>query len=1044
MEIDENTTPSTRDIIHAGFENLGRAKELLSEVCSAGDLELTQRELLGELAHCADPDVALDALHELIISFADRPGKLHGLLHGRSPRTLLQVLGASRQLGVLMRSRPELVEAAAVDSLHSAGFDGEARRATMLAAIDAHEEQLGAADSSDSSFRRLITDVPLAEATNRLRRNYYEQLAAIMAYDVSHDDPIAIQPAVSRALSDLADAALESALAIAQSNTEESELLRFTIIGMGKLGAQELNYVSDVDLIYVVEPMAETMSQPQLVKVGSKIAMLMQKICQSVMPNVMEPALWQIDGALRPEGKDGPLVRRLDSHKAYYRQWAESWEFQALLKARAVAGDVPLGEAYMQMASEFVWQASRRENFVSDCQRMRERVESLIPVPLRDREIKLGRGGLRDVEFTVQMLQLVHGRADETLHVRSTLQALQALSDGGYVSRRHARVLSHDYRFERVLEHRQQMWQLKRTHLFPDMGNANAGGLEKKRTVNVEELSRNAELHRLARVFGWHNEELVDNFDETRRQIRRLHNEIYYRPMLPISAVSGDERVELSEQAVMDRYAAIGFADPQAALRHVQALTAGITRAAKINGILLPAVLRWLGEGQNPDMGLLGWSNLEERFGSGSDYLGFLRDSQSAAQRLCHVLSNSRFLGDALNKSQESIRWLGDDDQLHARTRESLDVGCQAIITRYDDSLADAANMLRALRRHEIERIGIGWMTDVIDSARALNGMTDVVDSIIQASLQWAVHDTMRANGMDGPAAHLAVIGMGRYGGREVNFSSDADVIIIYRPAHGADDSAANSFARKVQEQMRMMLMGPVSTEPKIELDMDLRPEGKNGPVVRSYASCEEYYRAWASVWERQALLRARFAAGDKELAEDFLANVANPFRYPAERLTDDQLQEIRRLKARMEAERLPRGVRRDRHLKLGRGGLSDVEWTVQLLQLQHAHDIEALQVNSTMQALDVLVEHGLIVMEDAKILRDAWQMCTAARNGNYLWNGRANRADILPDQHFDLSGIATYLGYDPDRGQQFENDILSQMRKSREVCERLFYGVEE
>ena len=1044
MEIDENTTPSTRDIIHAGFENLGRAKELLSEVCSAGDLELTQRELLGELAHCADPDVALDALHELIISFADRPGKLHGLLHGRSPRTLLQVLGASRQLGVLMRSRPELVEAAAVDSLHSAGFDGEARRATMLAAIDAHEEQLGAADSSDSSFRRLITDVPLAEATNRLRRNYYEQLAAIMAYDVSHDDPIAIQPAVSRALSDLADAALESALAIAQSNTEESELLRFTIIGMGKLGAQELNYVSDVDLIYVVEPMAETMSQPQLVKVGSKIAMLMQKICQSVMPNVMEPALWQIDGALRPEGKDGPLVRRLDSHKAYYRQWAESWEFQALLKARAVAGDVPLGEAYMQMASEFVWQASRRENFVSDCQRMRERVESLIPVPLRDREIKLGRGGLRDVEFTVQMLQLVHGRADETLHVRSTLQALQALSDGGYVSRRHARVLSHDYRFERVLEHRQQMWQLKRTHLFPDMGNANAGGLEKKRTVNVEELSRNAELHRLARVFGWHNEELVDNFDETRRQIRRLHNEIYYRPMLPISAVSGDERVELSEQAVMDRYAAIGFADPQAALRHVQALTAGITRAAKINGILLPAVLRWLGEGQNPDMGLLGWSNLEERSGYGSDYLGFLRDSQSAAQRLCHVLSNSRFLGDALNKSQESIRWLGDDDQLHARTRESLDVGCQAIITRYDDSLADAANMLRALRRHEIERIGIGWMTDVIDSAQALNGMTDVVDSIIQASLQWAVHDTMRANGMDGPAAHLAVIGMGRYGGREVNFSSDADVIIIYRPAHGADDSAANSFARKVQEQMRMMLMGPVSTEPKIELDMDLRPEGKNGPVVRSYASCEEYYRAWASVWERQALLRARFAAGDKELAEDFLANVANPFRYPAERLTDDQLQEIRRLKARMEAERLPRGVRRDRHLKLGRGGLSDVEWTVQLLQLQHAHDIEALQVNSTMQALDVLVEHGLIVMEDAKILRDAWQMCTAARNGNYLWNGRANRADILPDQHFDLSGIATYLGYDPDRGQQFENDILSQMRKSREVCERLFYGVEE
>ena len=227
------------------------------------------------------------------------------------------------------------------------------------------------------------------------------------------------------------------------------------------------------------------------------------------------------------------------------------------------------------------------------------------------------------------------------------------------------------------------------------------------------------------------------------------------------------------------------------------------------------------------------------------------------------------------------------------------------------------------------------------------------------------------------------------------------------------------------------------------ELDMDLRPEGKNGPLVRSYASCEEYYRSWASTWEHQALLRARYAAGDERLAEDFLRNIADPLRYPNADLTETQLGEIRKLKARMEAERLPRGVRRERHLKLGKGGLSDIEWTVQLMQLRHAGDHESLRVNSTLPALDELERLGIVDSADAAVLRKAWRMCTAARNGNYLWSGRVAQADILPDDIYSLGGIAVYLGYDANRGQHFENDLLAMMRRSRDVTERLFYGRE-
>ena len=870
-----------------------------------------------------------------------------------------------------------------------------------------------------------------------------------MAQDATAADPCAIQPTISRELSDLADAALEGALAIARHEVPGSEHVRFVIIGMGKLGAQELNYVSDVDLIYAVEPADNEIGRQELVRVGTKMGTTLQRVCQSVIMGVAEPTLWQIDGGLRPEGKDGPLVRTIESHRGYYEQWAENWEFQALLKARPVAGDPELGRAYMDMTRPFVWSASKRDNFVYDCQKMRKRVEDLIPAPLKDREIKLGKGGLRDVEFTVQMLQLVHGRSDETLRTRSTLESLVRLAEGGYVSRKQAARLSADYRFERVLEHRQQMWALKRTHLFPDLGaGSNLGGLERKRDVDVDALNQNQELRRMARTFRVHPEELVERYDETRREVRHLHLDIYYRPMLPVSAQLDDDQIDLSKDAARERFSSIGFGDPDAAMRHVAALTNGIGRAAKINRIILPAVLEWLGQGQNPDMGLLNWRKLEEHFGTESEYLGFLRDSTSAAQRLCHILSNSRFLGDALNKSVESVTWLGNDERLRARTRDSLDVQCRSSLERNAGSINDFATSMRAMRRHEIERIGLAWMSGVMDDAASLEGMTDVYDAIIDAALTWAVDNRTREFGGDGGDAHdvsapaaLAVIGMGRYGGREVNFSSDADAILVYRPADGADEGTANAFARKVVEDLRAILQGPTTLEPKIELDLGLRPEGKNGPLVRSYASCEEYYRAWAGTWERQALLRARYAAGDEELARDFLTNLADPFRYPHVDLTDTEIGDIRKLKARMEAERLPRGVRRERHLKLGKGGLSDVEWTVQLMQLRHAGDIKELRVNGTLAALDVLERRKLIDAADALTLRHAWMMCTAARNGNYLWSGRANQADILPDDMYSLGGIAVYLGYDANRGQHFENDLLAVMRKAREVTDRLFYG---
>lgn len=1035
---------TSRSLIKAGFSRPDAARCAMIAICKNCN-KISFETLLRSALTVEDPDSALLSLQDLSEAY---PEIINNISTSNSQvsdslTSLMQVLGASNALAMLMRTRPNLIKAAANDPNHLFAMTREERVKDLLEAIQAYTATVVSSESSNSNTIYL-TSLGFAQAVSALRARYREHVATIMAADLASTDPVEVQPDISRKLSDAADAVLEAALSISRGQVTGSSACRFAIIAMGKLGAQEINYVSDIDLIYVVEPadLSNKQNQDAALRVGASMAMVLQKVCQSVVMGSVEPPLWQIDTALRPEGKDGPLVRRLDSHMEYYEKWASSWEFQALLKSRPAAGDADLGKAYRDMVEPFIWKASGREHFVADCQHMRQRVESLIPASQRDLDMKLGRGGLRDVEFTVQMLQLVHGSEDESLRVRDTISALQALAQGGYVSRSQAALLAEHYRFERVLEHRQQMWSMHRTHLFPDLGAQGNGGLDRARTISTEQLNNNEQICRLARAVRLRPEELVARFDKARREIRHLHKDIYYRPMLPINAQTDADPIVLSPEAARARFASIGFADARAAQLHVEALTEGLSRAAKIHRILLPAVLKWLGDGQNPDMGLLAWRRLAERFGGKNTYLGFLRDSPSAAQRLCHVLADSRYLGDAMMQSMQSITWLGDDEALSARDRASLDMQTSAMVARYASNIADFAQSLRALRRQEIERVALAWMCGLIDDDTSMLAMSDVFDAILDATLQWSMREAVSVMNLNAPQAEIAIIALGRYGGREVNFCSDADIMVIYKPVgEDCDLNAAHRFAQKTVDILRNILQGPLTLEPKIMVDLDLRPEGKDGPLVRSLESCEKYYRQWASTWEHQALLRARFAAGSKELADALLDGVVNELRYAANPLSDSQLAEIRKIKARMEAERLPRGVSRDRHLKLGRGGLSDVEWTVQLMQLQYASKHESLRVIGTMQALKALQSEHFISDEDAEVLSRCWHMCSAVRNSNFLWSGSMARADIIPTDSYSLGGIATYLGYEPNQGRVFENDLLATMRQCREIMSRLFYA---
>ena len=1056
----------TSRLLHAGFADLTRSATLWSDEGLQEALAAPGREdaLLAAVGTCADPDLALLQLVRLAEDPAAR-ARLGELLDEDAPartRTrLLAVLGASSALGDEVVRRPELLDVleetdgAGRDPLdeEEAGADGSAGaddeepdgdpgprtttgpaevRATLLRAVgaDPHADVPVAADPGAEPGVGW-PDAGAATTTDALRRAYRERLLALAADDLTAREPLTRMPVVGAALADLAAAALEAALAVARADLEDHGAgVRLAVIGMGKTGGRELNYVSDVDVVYVCEPGdvpgGDALDEETALAVGTRLATGLQRVCSGASA---EPALWPVDAALRPEGGQGPLVRTLASHVAYYERWAETWEFQALLKARPIAGDAALGRDYRAAVDPFIWAAVHREHFVEDARAMRRRVEEHVPPAEADRQIKLGKGGLRDVEFTVQLLQLVHGRADPQIRSPHTLGALAELAAGGYVGREHAARMAVCYRFLRALEHRVQLFRLRRTHLLP----------------TAEE-----DLRRLARSLGMRAEGasgLLDRWRGTRREVRALHEEVFYRPLLPASAQLSDAELSLSPDVARERFAAVGYRDPDGAMRHVTALTSGTSRRAALQRQLLPVLLGWFAEGADPDGGLLAFRKLSDDLGTTPWYLRLLRDSENAAFHLTRLLASSTYLADALARSPESVRWLADTSGLEPRGPERLAAEADALLTRADEPRT-AALRLRALRRRELARTGAAEVLGLLPAVDAAAAISDAADVVLSGGLRVAEH-VARTELDLGPGetpTRMLVVAMGRLGGREMGYGSDADVMFVHDPVAGVEAQLAQDFATRVATRMRALLseMGP---EPALPVDADLRPEGRQGPLVRTLDSYAEYYGRWSSVWEAQALLRARPVAGggegDDSLGRRFEALV-DPLRYPEGGLDDARLREVRRIKARVEAERLPRGADPARHLKLGRGGVSDVEWTAQLLQLQHAAEVPGLRTTGTVAALGAATEAGLLEAEDAAQLRDAWVLASRLRSAVVLWSGRTTGAqtDRLPHDSRDLAGVAALLG-DVGTGGELEELYLRTARRARAVMERVFYGEE-
>ena len=986
-------TPPARpgpSISRRGFDDARRAESLLADPALAPLAEVRD-DLVAALTRAADPDSALLGLVRVVEAAGEEVEALLAALRddAAARARIIGAMGVSTALVDHLVAHPEQWR----DAVDAREMTPEERTEALLAEI---------ADPGD------------LEPQDALRVGYRRQLLGIAARDTTAEDPVEFLPQVGRALADLAGSALEGAVRIAIDELgDEGQTCRFAVIGMGKAGGRELNYVSDVDVIFVAEPV-EGADEAAALDVATRVATRMMHACSDATAH---GSLWPVDPALRPEGKQGPLVRTVASHRAYYERWAKTWEFQALLKARHLAGDATLGAEYLAAVQPMVWEAASREDFVDDVQAMRRRVEEHIPAAEASRQLKLGPGGLRDVEFSVQLLQLVHGRTDESLHSGTTLDALAALSAGGYVGRADTAVLADAYKVLRTLEHRIQLHRLRRTHLMP---------------------TAEADLRRLGRALHlWDqpDKQVVQLRTEHSREVRRLHQRLFYRPLLSAVAKLSPDEARLTPDAARARLSALGYRDPAGALRHLEALTDGVNRSAAIQRQLLPVMLEWFAEMADPDAGLLAFRKVSEELGTTHWYLRLLRDEGEAAQILAHTLGASRFAGDLLLASPEAVQMLGDPDGLRPREREEILKRMRAAASRRDEADAAVAS-IRAIRRAEIFRVAVADLQGRINLEQVGDALTDISEAVIQASLEVVVRAVEADRGAP-VGTDLLIVGMGRLGGSEMGYSSDADVLYVHEPHEGTDDQAAQEAALAVVGELRRLLGAPGS-DPPLGLDADLRPEGKSGPMVRSLASYATYYERWSETWEAQALLRARPVAGDPGLGERFTALI-DPIRWPAEGLDATQVREVRRLKARMEAERLPRGADRKAHFKLGMGGLSDVEWTVQLLQLQHAHDHEELRTTRTLPALGAAVEVGLVGGEDAVVLREAWSMASLLRNAGMLFRGRP--VDSVPSNLREADGVGRIVGMAPQSGLALAESYRRTARHARQVVDRIFYG---
>ena len=843
-----------------------------------------------------------------------------------------------------------------------------------------------------AACRARLPDTSPADAGEILRRWKYYELARITVRDLS-DDLVPEQCAgeTLAELSSLADALLSHALHVATARLEssagapswqgpggENVALRFCVLALGKLGSEELNYSSDVDLIYVFEsPPASTEGSlqdgPSDLSPDEYFTRLAQDFGRVVGETTGEGFLYRIDLDLRPEGSAGPLVVSSDMLADYYEAWAATWEKAAFMKARPVAGDLRLGWQVIRTIDPIIYRSSMDFAAVSAIKEMKEKIEAAKGRSGSEFDVKIGAGGIRDVEFVVQALQLLHGGRIPQVRERSTQRALTALAEVGVLPAERSAGLLAAYRFLRRTENRLQMEGERQIHRLP-----------KERPA----------LERLARASGFLQEDGLAMFEQTldghRQRIRQIFASLFH--------VDGSDRILL----LFERYVPRLLVTP-GTREMIEDLAEQFARA--------------IAAAAHPERAMNNLDRFIQGVGARTFFYGLLLDRPELVPRLAALFAASEYLSGYLASHPRLIEPIFSDPNVLLLSRDEL---LQSLLSIRRDLALEAQrdeaelelDALRLFHNRELVNVGLLDQGDKVTPAEAEAALTDIAEVCVDQGLTFARAEmAKRAPNLCAVAGagEFLVVGMGKLASRELTYGSDLDVVFLYDIAARAESDLveAQEYFVRLAQKLIWVLQTRTSEGVCYLIDARLRPSGSQGMLVSSLATFEHYHRTSAHLWERQALLRARPVAGDVQLATAFDA-----LRYDIlqQRLPVDLGAQLYRLRLRMESE-LAHETNRRRDFKTGRGGLLDVESVVQFLQLQHgtAHK-DLLAVGRLVTQLTRLERHGILAADDATTLRNGWEFLQLLSSRLRIVENRS--ISDLDEERGDLDTLAQQLGY--------------------------------
>jgi len=1008
---------------------------LASDAASRSSLERILPTLVAALGRLPDPDMALNNLERFAQKVIDRHFLL-GLFRD-NPRILhlaLTIFGSSQFLSDIVVRQPQLFE-------------------WLLEPGVLHRPK-SKADLAQEA-RQVVAGAPTLERKwIGLRRYKSQEILRIGLQDLVGRQNLV---GITEELSNLADITLGTAYEYCRSElvrrhgspqvageAGRSRECSFVILGMGKLGGRELNFSSDIDLIFVYEEDGETAgadggsagrlsNQEFFRKLG-------EMLVRGMSESTPDGHLYRVDLRLRPEGRSGAIAASLRSCEVYYESWGQTWERQALIKARPVAGGPALGELFLRMVAPFVYRQSLDLTALDEIRAMKDRINLSVAQDQRARRnVKLGYGGIREIEFLVQGIQLLHGGKNPWVREPNTLRALHRLAGQGVLADPDYEALVRAYTFLRRLEHRLQIIHDRQTHTLPDDPQ---------------------EIQSLGRRMGYHPPEhpdagaaLLADYERHTTAVRQLYDS-FLRATRPetdqLVEQPSDELMlfftsDLPAEQVRQRLTAVGFEDVERALRNLQLMREGQSFARytpevrRSLGELAPSLLHALTEVPDPDLALTTFERFVAGVAARTTFMRLLAETPRLVNLLVRLFGTSEFLSATLLRQPELLDTFLTPEPTARHGREGVARELRRAIEGAEPGSA-RLDALRRIKKAEELRIGLADIlsqTDVTDTHRAL---THLAEACLEVALGMAEQDLVARFGRPDPSG-FSIVGMGKLGGMELGYASDLDLLFVYRDdgrTTGPERISHPEYFSKLADRVTKILASITQEGAAYRVDARLRPGGQKGEVALSLGGFESYLVRQADLWERQAYIKARPIAGDPDVANAFLA-LAQRFVYHGPD-PPDLAERILAMRQRIETERVGTGGKAT-HVKLGSGGILEIEFLVQYLQLRHGRMLPALQTPSTLLALTALGHAGLLPASDAATLEASYRFLRRVETRLRIVADLS--VNTLPSVPAKLEKLAKRMGYVPEADAsaqaRFLADYAARTGEVREIFQRVF-----